>query len=263
MKGEAFFRSTFTSDISANMFAAFFLFLVSALSGGGLDRGDHRRAVSEDARKAFHVIERNPLEPRQMVELLYSRRPSSGGVSADIFDDRVEVGGADGRTRSFSAKEISDGGLGLALPQRLAGNQAEPVRLYIFGHGAYRAVTEALEKRGLSWRELTVPRALCDPNGGGWSAAFRALSGTSDGLEAFRAGLTKLLAAHGRDDWRWPMASGAARGDQAFGSFVYKNYLFDLWDAFEASFWTFANAAGVFLCIGLVAWIEFRQRRPR
>jgi hypothetical protein len=168
------------ADMSANFVAAFALMLIASLTLGGGGGGGGR------ARSGAEAIERRALRGEEMVDLLYSRRNASRAVVIDVFDDHVEI--------------LRDGGLRRTPPDAdaiaAASRGAGEAAVFVFAHGAYRAATTALARQGIQWRELSVPRALRDDSGAGWSLAFIALGGQGS-RAAFRDGLARLLAGGG------------------------------------------------------------------
>ncbi|MGJ0508147.1 MAG: hypothetical protein ACR652_13680 [Methylocystis sp.] len=168
------------ADMSANIFAALALLLIGALAiGGGETDG------------AAENVERHALGGEEMVDLLYGRRDPGGESIIDVFEDRAEIFGQPGRA---SIAPPDPQAIAAALPPGRA------VAVFVFAHGAYRAAFQGLKARGVPWREISVPLALRDESGDGWSSAFLALVERAPSREDFRIGLARLLTG------------GAARG---------------------------------------------------
>lgn len=165
------------ADISTNFFAAFLMMLIAGFTVGGIGTTG-----------AGDAVERRALRGEEMVDLLYDRRGADGGRIVDVFEDHVEIPRAGGVSRA-----APDAG---AIAAALHGERT--ASLFVFGHGAYGAAIAALKDASIPWREMSVPHALRDSAGAGWSAAFRALSAQAASREAFREGLARLLAGGGR-----------------------------------------------------------------
>ncbi|WP_298958108.1 hypothetical protein [uncultured Methylobacterium sp.] len=155
------------ADLAANVFAALLLVLLLLLAAAG------RPSRPVDAVRDLGARPHAPLPAAALVEMLRERAPRAGGLALDLTD----------------ADPLP------ALDRALAGPAAPgPVRLYLFSQSWYAPAARRLDRAGLSWREIAVPRALRDPDGRNWSPAFLALLAEADDPARFRAGLGRLLA---------------------------------------------------------------------
>ncbi len=172
-------ESTVLTDLSANVFAALLLILIILLQAGGTPVPTAPvEATTDLAGRA-----REPMRPGDLVRFLHARRPGADGASIDLTATRIGV-----RTPGRRDDDVAASALPAALPGQ------GPVRLYVFSHRHYAAVTERLVAAGLRWDEISVPRALADP-AGGWSPGFLALLERGADPAMFRKGLARLLAA--------------------------------------------------------------------
>jgi len=177
---------TVVTDISANIFAVFLLILILLLALRERTPPPPPPAAL-DVATDLDSVERAPLRPAEMVDLLYARRNAAAGISIDLLADRIVIV-TRGRTEQLSgAREITD-----RLRRLSVTGGAEPVGLYVFSHRWYATVIDALRPR--AFREASVPVALrrTDPSGG-WSKGFAALLAKPSELASFRTELAYLL----------------------------------------------------------------------
>lgn len=162
------------ADISTNFFAGFILMLLVALTIGGFG-----------SQIEGEMIERRALRGEELVDLLYARRDQQGEPAIDLFDRHIEIHG--------ERVEAS------RLPETIAAafQRNQKALLFVFRQDAYAPVTQALMQRGIEWREMSVPRALRDPRGAGWSHSFLNLVERAPSRDAFKDGLARLLAGGG------------------------------------------------------------------
>lgn len=168
------------TDLSANIFAALFLILLILLATAG-PQGP------VEARRDLGSRARAPLSAGALVELLRERLPRAPGLSLDLSASRIGTSVETAPGSGEAPFAILD-----RLLARGEGRSMGPVRLYVFSPRLYAPVAERLERAGQPWREITVPAALRDPSGEGWSPAFLALP---DDPARFREGLARLLSA--------------------------------------------------------------------
>lgn len=163
------------SDLSATIFSVFLLLLVLLA-----DTAIGQRPAGNEVR----VVERAALDAAALADLLYERRSEAAGTRIDVMPGRVTV--------------VTPSGT-LPLPPHAvngalrAGGLPDPVRLYVFANEAYALVAAALEVHGRTWRELSVPAALRDARGGGWTDDFQMLLSRSLPKEAFVSELAVIL----------------------------------------------------------------------
>ena len=183
---------TVVTDISANIFAVFILILIILLVAR-----DQTPAVPAAAPAVIDVatdlaaVDRAPLDPAAMVDLLYERRIAAPATKIDLFDDRIEIV-AGTVTRRISLAAAATPQMIPALPANAA------VGLYVFGHRGYRFITEYLAGAGRTWREISVPAALRRRDAAGfedWSPGFKELLARPQDIGRFRIELARLLAS--------------------------------------------------------------------
>jgi hypothetical protein len=183
---------TVVTDISANIFAVFILILIILLVAR-----EQTPTVPTEAPAVIDVatdlaaVDRAPLDPAAMVDLLYERRTAARSAKIDLFDDRIEVV-TDTVSRRISLAAPVAPQMMPALPADAA------VGLYVFGHRGYRFVTEHLAGAGRTWREISVPAALRRRDSAGfedWSPGFKQLLARPQDIARFRIELARLLAS--------------------------------------------------------------------
>jgi hypothetical protein len=183
---------TVVTDISANIFAVFILILIILLVARNQAAPARPEAPTVVDASEFAVVERAPLSPAAMVELLYERRASSPATKIDLFDDRIEVTAGPATRRISLAGPVRPEMLPPLSPDAAIG-------VYVFGHRGYRFVTDALMGASRAWREISVPAALRrrDPATGieDWSGGFKELLVRPRDLPQFRTELARLLAS--------------------------------------------------------------------
>jgi hypothetical protein len=177
------------TDIAANTFAVFLLILLLLLAVR-LDPPDAQvNKTALDVEADLASVERKPLRPEDIVDMLYDRRSAARGTRVDLFDDRVEVLDPSGQRQITAGAPDLKGAIAVGAP----------VSLYVFDHRSYAAVTNSLLAARTAWRELSVPQALrqLDPASGrqAWSAGFVQLLAQPLDRASFRLELAKLLGA--------------------------------------------------------------------
>jgi hypothetical protein len=198
---------TVVTDISANIFAVFILILIILLAARQQAPGSQPALPSQiDIQSDLVSVDRSPLSPAAMVDLLYDRRNASPTIKIDAFDDRIDF------VQNGSTRQVPLSSVPGARPQALPTlPPSATVGLYVFSHRGYRFITEALAAANRPWREISVPAALrrFDPATGvaRWSAGFTELAARPLDENAFRIELARLLASPGPD----PGSQSAAR----------------------------------------------------
>ncbi|MEJ1160530.1 hypothetical protein [Prosthecomicrobium sp. N25] len=192
--------ATILTDLSANVFAVFVLVLMLALAapkGRDATPPASLEAATLGARAA------KPLDPDAMVAMLH-RRGEPGGVSVDVFADRVVLLSSDGTSVLTGAAPA--GALAGLPPDRR-------VDVFVFSAGRYGAVAAALDGRA-GVAEMSVPGALRRPpgTGEGWSRGFERLQARRLDRQAFRSELAALVAGAGRDRADAPAGGRGAAG---------------------------------------------------
>ncbi|WAJ30496.1 hypothetical protein [Antarcticirhabdus aurantiaca] len=189
MTGWRFDLAVFT-DLSASLFAACFMILLIFLHLAQETDAARSPPRAIEARTAYRLIDRTPLAPAAMLDLLRRHRGDPGGVSIDLFADRIEILGPGGAAPAVVAPEA----VGTLARERLGGIGSE-ARLYVLSPRLYDRTIAALTDAGLSAAEITVPRALGDGTLQpiAWRGAFADLEATSPTPEAFRAGVARIL----------------------------------------------------------------------
>lgn len=170
---------TILADVAANVFAICLLILLVLLAADrrGREAGE-AGAGPVEARGTFEVVERSPLGAGAMIAHLRARLAADGGPAIDVLP------GGNGFIRDGRP----------AAPAAVMGQaDRRPVRLYVFEAGGYGAAIAGLHERGLSFVEMSVPRALRRADGAGWSTAFLALAPLAGEPDRFRDGLARLL----------------------------------------------------------------------
>jgi len=252
---EPTFRLTALSDVSANIFAAFLLILLTLLASG--DEFAPHAPISVENRGSSHlekpiIIPHRAIAPADLVvHMLYERLMSPQGVSLDLRADGVHIR-ADGRTRWIAAADTS------ALTQAAREFPRVRIRIFVIAHGSYRNAIDALTQADLQWDEISVPDALCAPDRSDWSEAFFALEEANPTFQGFKTALSRLLTTR-----RGPVASERLWNDNR-DAVVEAARLRDALDSLKSSIGALrllACAAVLFVCIGFIAWIETRAPR--
>jgi hypothetical protein len=149
-----------------------------------------------DLEKNHAAVERSPLGSDELIDLLYERRESAPSTKIDLFEQKIVVGfGA--KTERFSSAENA------VLRLRQLGSVADSsVGVYVFSHRFYRGITDSLKTLGRPWREISIPQALREPDGGGqgWSTGFSELIAHSSDRAQFRGELARLLQSGSFDE---------------------------------------------------------------
>lgn len=101
--------------------------------------------------------------------------------------------------RLFASERVTS--VDLIPGKTVAVPDAGQINLFVFDHPTYHAFVTSPEIAGRDIRELSVPRALRNAEGNGWSPDFLALAAGPSDIQTFRQSLIDILVSHqgGRD----------------------------------------------------------------
>src|SRR5262245_16138857 len=128
------------SDIATNIFAVFILVLVIMLdlSRGPLTATPPPAAAERiEATQDLVAIERSPVRPEEMVEMLRSRT-ADDALIIDLFENRIEIAAAGRPPLLLDARRDGAGAMLARTEAFLRGRPpAMPARLYVFSNRWY------------------------------------------------------------------------------------------------------------------------------
>jgi hypothetical protein len=225
---------TVLADLAASMFAACFMVLLIFLSLA--QRADAPPSRPIVAKRDLRIVERQVSSSAELVNLLHDHA-AAGGVSIDLFADRVDVLTPTGKT-SLRGNEIAS----LVMP-------SGPVRLYVSSNVFYHDVAAALGNRPVT--EMSVPSALKGPDGH-WRPEFLALDAERLEPLSFRERLAQLLKGGAEGEGS---AGGSGGMPPAFGP--------GLLERISALLGAIAAIGFPALGLGLVVLIERRRYGSR
>jgi hypothetical protein len=183
-------QMTVLSDLSANIFAVCLLVLLILLAEAA-NRPPAASLTGEQVEVSSDLVavERRPLSGGEMVAELYDRRLATPAFAIDLRAGGVTLvsGGAE-RALPLAGLRPTLATLLRQVPPDM------PVRLYVFSPQAYADVVAALGSAGRPFLEMSVPLALRNRVGDGWSDGFLALAEVPSSLDDFRAGLARLVS---------------------------------------------------------------------
>jgi hypothetical protein len=254
------FHLTPMSDISANMFAAFLLMLLALFSTLGSTTA-LRSGVTPPPPSAATISKRQIVPAAQAVQMLYDRLHPDDHVSIDVHDRGVLLlSGANSRWLDSSNDDF-DAEVDAFLARAQRGDR-DAIQVFVIAHGAYRSVSRVLTRGRRSFREISVPDALCATDRSDWSRDYLSLKASARSPAEFKVALTRLLTTHrGRElaAWTWRDEVEALVAAGGFGAPMDRAGPLQLLQHALAWLAWAARLSGVATLLAFVVWIEMRN----